>query len=50
MLLLSSIDDEDYAVESYNAGVDEFIVKPISLPLLCAKLLAWQRWYTPNAD
>ena len=44
ILLLSFIDDEDYAVEAYNAGIDEEIVKPISLLLLGAKLSAWQRW------
>jgi PleD family two-component response regulator len=47
ILLVSSIEDEEYALEVYEAGANEFIVKPVSLEILHAKLGAWRRWVVP---
>ncbi|MCC6457714.1 MAG: response regulator [Caldilineaceae bacterium] len=48
ILVLSSQDDEGFALEVYAAGADEYIIKPISITLLHAKLKAWQRWSMPK--
>jgi DNA-binding response OmpR family regulator len=48
ILVLSSQDDEEFALEVYKAGADEYIVKPSSIDLLHAKLKAWQRWSMPT--
>jgi DNA-binding response OmpR family regulator len=50
LLVLSSMDDEDYAVEVYKSEADEYILKPIGLSLLHAKVKAWQRWIVPAAE
>jgi DNA-binding response OmpR family regulator len=50
ILVLSSLDDEDYAVEVYKREADEYILKPIGLPLLHAKVKAWQRWIVPATE
>jgi DNA-binding response OmpR family regulator len=47
ILVLSSLDDENFALDVYKAGADEYVVKPISIDLLHAKLQAWQRWSMP---
>lgn len=47
ILFLSSLDDEEYEVEVYKAGADDYLLKPISPDLLHAKLRAWQRWVAP---
>lgn len=44
ILLLSSLNDEEYEIEAYQAGADDYIVKPVSPDLMHAKLRAWQRW------
>ena len=51
ILLLASRQDEEYLVEMYNAGVDEYIVKPISPAIFVAKTRAWLRhsWTMPVA-
>jgi DNA-binding response OmpR family regulator len=50
LLVLSSLDNEDYALETYKAGIDEYIVKPLGFALLHAKLQAWQRWIVPATE
>jgi DNA-binding response OmpR family regulator len=50
ILCISSIDDEDSALELYEAGANEYIVKPISLNMLHAKLEAWRRWIVPTKE
>lgn len=43
ILLLTSINTDDFLLEAYDLGVDECIQKPIKPPLLRAKLKAWLR-------
>jgi len=49
ILLLTSIDSDDFLLEAYDAGVDDCILKPISPHLLRAKFKAWLRhsWSMP---
>lgn len=47
ILIISSLDDEEYAIAAYQAGADDYIVKPFSSELLRAKLQAWLRWTVP---
>jgi DNA-binding response OmpR family regulator len=47
LLFLSSVDDEEYVVELYEAGADEYIIMPINPLLFHAKLEAWLRWRVP---
>jgi len=49
ILMLTSNRSEGFLLEAYAAGVDECIVKPISPPLLYAKIRAWLRrsWSIP---
>jgi DNA-binding response OmpR family regulator len=51
ILLLGSRQDEEYILEMYDAGVDEYIVKPISPAIFVAKTRAWLRrsWTVPIA-
>ncbi len=44
ILFLSSLNDEEYEIEAYQAGADDYILKPVSPDLMHAKLRAWQRW------
>jgi DNA-binding response OmpR family regulator len=44
ILFLSSLNDEEYEIEAYQAGADDYILKPVSSDLMHAKLRAWQRW------
>jgi DNA-binding response OmpR family regulator len=50
VILLTSAKEEDYALEAYDSGVDEFIIKPISPSLFHAKVKAWLRrsWSVPT--
>ena len=50
ILLLTPIGNEDHILEAYQAGVDEYIVKPISLSLFLTKVMAWLRhsWTVPT--
>jgi DNA-binding response OmpR family regulator len=49
ILLLSPSRNEAHVLQAYEAGVDECIAKPISPPLLIAKVKAWLRrsWTVP---
>lgn len=49
ILLLTSINTEDFLLEAYDVGVDDCILRPISLPILRAKVKAWLRhsWSMP---
>ena len=49
ILLLSSIQTVKFILEAYEAGVDEYIAKPIEPSLLHAKVKAWLRrtWSIP---
>jgi CheY-like chemotaxis protein len=47
ILVLSSLDDKSFILDLYRAKVDDYIVKPISIQLLQAKLTVWQRWWSP---
>jgi DNA-binding response OmpR family regulator len=44
ILLLIGVTDEDELVNAYRAGIDDHLGKPVSLSMLGAKLLVWQRW------
>lgn len=41
ILLLTPARDEDYILETYQAGVDDHLVRPVSPSLLQAKIKAW---------
>lgn len=49
ILLLTSLRDEKFLLETYKAGVDECILKPISPSLFHAKVKVWLRhsWNIP---
>ena len=49
ILLLGSIKTINFMLEAYEAGVDEYILKPIEPALLHAKIKAWLRrtWSIP---
>ena len=47
ILVVSSIEDEEYALEVYEVGANEYIVKPVSIEIVHAKLEAWRRWIVP---
>jgi two-component system KDP operon response regulator KdpE len=49
ILLFASQRDEPHALQAYQAGVDEYIVKPVSPSLFLAKIRAWLRrsWTVP---
>ena len=49
ILLLASIQTNKFIVEAYEAGVDDYILKPIEPSLLHAKIKAWLRrtWSIP---
>jgi DNA-binding response OmpR family regulator len=49
ILLLGSIQTINFMLETYEAGVDEYILKPIEPALLHAKIKAWLRrtWSIP---
>lgn len=50
ILLVSTICSDKFMLEVYQAGVDEYILKPIHPPLFHAKLMAWLRhsWSVPG--
>lgn len=43
ILLLVSGGADNYMIDAYEAGVDDFIQKPIKCPLLRARIKAWLR-------
>lgn len=43
LIMLTSAEDEDALVEAFDAGIDDFVTKPISLRVLLARLRAGQR-------
>ena len=43
ILLLASARNEEFVMEAYNAGVDDFIPKPVSPSLFQAKVKVWLR-------
>jgi two-component system, OmpR family, response regulator RegX3 len=51
ILLLSSRQEEEFILDMYAVGLDEYIIKPISPAMLMAKTLAWLRrsWTVPVA-
>jgi DNA-binding response OmpR family regulator len=44
IIVLSPLANEERAIEMYDAGADEYIVKPLIPSLATAKVLAWLRW------
>ena len=50
IIILDARRDESHIISAYDAGVDEYIRKPISPALLLAKVEAWLRWARPNAS
>ena len=52
ILLFLPVYHETEILESYQAGVDDVIVKPISPPIFLAKIMAWVRrsWTVPVAS
>ena len=43
ILLLAPVRTEDFVIESYKAGVDDFLAKPVSPSLFQAKVKVWLR-------
>jgi DNA-binding response OmpR family regulator len=43
ILLLAPARGEDYMLEAYQAGVDDYLIKPVSPSLLQAKINVWLR-------
>jgi diguanylate cyclase (GGDEF)-like protein len=41
--MLASTEDEDALVEAFDAGIDDYVIKPVSLRMLLARLRAGQR-------
>ncbi|HEY8095594.1 MAG TPA: diguanylate cyclase, partial [Methylobacter sp.] len=46
LIMLTSTEDEDALVEAFDAGIDDYVTKPISLRVLLARLRAGQRIIT----
>lgn len=43
LIMLTSTEDEDALVEAFDAGIDDYVIKPISRRVLLARLRAGQR-------
>lgn len=43
LIMLTSTEDEDALVEAFDAGIDDYVIKPISPRVLLARLRAGQR-------
>ena len=43
ILLLTSARSEEYLLEAYQAGVDDYLIRPVSPSLLQAKIRVWLR-------
>jgi two-component system, OmpR family, KDP operon response regulator KdpE len=51
ILLFAYRSDEEYLLEAYKAGVDEYVCKPVGPRLFLAKVTAWlRRSWTVSAD
>lgn len=46
LIMLTSTEDEDALVEAFDAGIDDYVTKPVSLRVLLARLRAGQRIVT----
>jgi two-component system cell cycle response regulator len=46
LIMLTSTEDEDALVEAFDAGIDDYVTKPVSLRVLLARLRAGQRIIT----
>jgi len=46
ILLAAPEQNDQFAVQAYEVGVDEYIPKPVSPLILSAKLRSWVRWTT----
>jgi DNA-binding response OmpR family regulator len=49
ILLLSHVHSEDFFIESYQAGVDDCIPKPVSPSLFQAKVKVWLRRFAATS-
>ncbi|MDO9422688.1 MAG: diguanylate cyclase [Methylobacter sp.] len=43
LIMLTSTEDEDALVEAFDAGIDDYVTKPVSLRMLLARIRAGQR-------
>lgn len=43
LIMLTSTEDEDALVEAFDAGIDDYVTKPVSLRVLLARMRAGQR-------
>ncbi|WP_432742767.1 diguanylate cyclase [Methylobacter sp. G7] len=46
LIMLTSTEDEDALVEAFDAGIDDYVTKPVSLRVLLARIRAGQRIVT----
>jgi len=46
LIMLTSTENEDALVEAFDAGIDDYVIKPVSLRVLLARLRAGQRIIT----
>ncbi len=50
IIMLTATDHEDSLVEAFDAGIDDFVTKPVSLRVLLARIRAGQRIITLQQD
>ncbi|CAG0948603.1 Response regulator PleD [Burkholderiales bacterium] len=50
VLMLTSMEDEEQVMEAFEAGVDDFLAKPVNLRMLAARLSAGQRVIAMQAE
>ncbi|OUS28399.1 two-component system response regulator [Gammaproteobacteria bacterium 45_16_T64] len=50
VLMLTACDTQSDQLQGFQVGIDDYVVKPCSMPLLWARLQALHRRNTPQAD
>lgn len=50
IVMLTAADTNEEQLEGFNVGVDDFVVKPCSMPVLWARLQALQKRQHPSID
>lgn len=50
VVFLSAVHQEQCQLESYEAGADDYITKPVSMPILCSRVAAIMKRLTQQTD
>ena len=50
VVFLSAVHQEQCQLESYEAGADDYITKPVSMRILCSRVAAIMKRLTPQTD